>query len=321
METTETTEMNQPVSGPGNLLTEARLKLGLDPKNVAEMLHLREHQIRSLEADDYENLPEPTYVKGYLRAYCQMLSLEPEKIIKMYTDFITPPVKESFEGIAPDKQAASNDDLVKMVTIGMVIVVVGLAIAFWMGENDSEPVPEPAPVAVTPTPTIEQETDTAPANTTPVTNEVANTQPAAEQPAAEQPVPIKVEDAQPQETKPQSSPVTKPEPAPEPAASVSSDPQAVSLVPVIDETNRTRLLIKVAESSWVDVRDARGNKLIYETVPAGREIPLEGLAPFSVFLGNADQVQVQVEGKEFDFSEFKRGLTARFKVERKQGAQ
>ena len=77
----------------------------------------------------------------------------------------------------------------------------------------------------------------------------------------------------------------------------------------------------MAKESWIDVRDAKGNKLIYESVPAGREIPLEGLAPFSVFLGNANGVQVFFNGKAYDFSSSQHGLTARFKLDAKAGVQ
>jgi len=80
------------------------------------------------------------------------------------------------------------------------------------------------------------------------------------------------------------------------------------------ERSRSRLVLKTANTSWIDVRDVYDNKLIYETVPAGREIPLEGMAPFKVFLGNAEGVQIFVEGKEFNFSRFKRGQTARFSL-------
>jgi len=342
-QTTQMTEQGTTGKGPGSLLTDSRLKLGLDQKNVAEMLHLREHQIRALEEDDYDSLPEPTYVKGYLRAYAQLLSLEPEKVIGLYTDYVAPPARESFEGIAPEKQAASNDNLVKMVSIALVALVAGLAIIFWASNSDEEKESQPVAEAVSPSQvpqavvqpeaqnTVGESTTTAEATTgattgTPVANEPKPVE-AATPTAAPTPVPpakpaavtVPTTVAKPAEPAPQ---VVEPQAAATPNQQTSAGiKQETSLLPTTENEIRTALVLKVTATSWVDIRDARGNKLIYETVPAGREIPLEGLAPFSVFLGNADGVGVTVEGKAFDFSSFKRGLTARFKIARPAGSQ
>jgi hypothetical protein len=53
-------------------------------------------------------------------------------------------------------------------------------------------------------------------------------------------------------------------------------------------------------------------KLLYENVPAGRSIAIEGVAPFSVFLGNAEGVRVEFNGQNFDIGRYKRGQVARF---------
>jgi cytoskeleton protein RodZ len=66
------------------------------------------------------------------------------------------------------------------------------------------------------------------------------------------------------------------------------------------------------QDSWADIRDARQNRLIYETVLAGRVVSLEGVAPLSVFLGNADGVRLEFNGKPFDAGPHKRGPVARF---------
>lgn len=319
MDTVENDTQDTQLQGPGRLLTEARLKLGLDPQNVAEMLHLREYQVRALEADDFDNLPEPTYVKGYLRAYCQLLSLDPEKIIAMYTAIVAPPVRESFEGLATEKQAASNDNLVKLVSIVMIVLVAGLAITFWIGSRDNgAPDAEDngaAQIAVNESQAVEETVPTT------IVDEADSNQSTPETAGAAENVQTALIPQPPASVPSQ----TKSTPAPDvaekteltataPEVSTEGIKKEVSLLPENDSLARTRLLLKVMQGSWVDVRDAKGNKLIYESVPAGREIPLEGLAPFSVFLGNAEGVKVYVAGKPYDFSAFRRGQTARFKI-------
>jgi cytoskeleton protein RodZ len=342
MEAIELEKTTQRTEGPGKLLTDARLKLGLEPQNVAEMLHLREYQIRALEADDFENLPEPTYVKGYLRAYCQLLSLDPEKIIKMYSDSVQPPVRESFEGLATEKQAASNDNLVKLVSIAMVALVAGLAVTFWLTSREPESTDTPdagsvetsasetpqVPTTVIDEPEKTRETSAAPEHSAePSSPEVAKPEPAPvlkPEPQSPGATAEAEKSASPPVAPPAPAPiVTEKQEAPPPAPVTSSEgiSKETSLLPETDASAHSRLLIKVMQESWVDIRDAKGNKLIYESVPAGREIPLEGLAPFSIFLGNAAGVQVFLNGKAYDFSSYRRGLTARFKLSAKSGTQ
>jgi len=60
------------------------------------------------------------------------------------------------------------------------------------------------------------------------------------------------------------------------------------------------------------VRDGKQNKLLYETVAAGRTVVLEGAAPLSVFLGNVEGVGVEFNGKPYDTAPHRRGPIARF---------
>jgi len=334
--------------GPGRLLTDARLKLGLEQENVAEMLHLRAHQIRALEADDYDNLPEPTYVKGYLRAYCQLLGLNADEIVGRYTRHANPPVKESYEVLVSEKQAVSSDNLIKLASVGLAALIAGLAIVYWMTASDKQ-----SPQELAATPMVEQGSGYAPGysgeNNAMIkqssTSEMVPGEPKPDATGRQQAAStnlsagvstspdgkpsVAVSNSQQVSTIPQAAAPSSPPPAAVAASGKPTIPlqatgsqtesaktstaQATTRMDAM-ERSRSRLVLKTANTSWIDVRDVYDNKLIYETVPAGREIPLEGMAPFKVFLGNAEGVQIFVEGKEFNFSRFKRGQTARFSL-------
>lgn len=337
MDNPETIEETRPETGPGHLLTEARLKLGLELQNVAEMLHLRGRQIIALEADDYESLPEPTYVKGYLRAYCHLLSLEPDVIVKNYSDFVAPPVKEPTEELAPEKTPARNEDMVKLVSIVMVGLVAGLVAIFWFSSKSESP-PATMPVAISsPIESIDQTTSDQTSSTMPGKSVAEQSETTNKLDAISGSKSMKANATEPSTTLPQTDPAKVdtvdskkflPVKPPRQVATIAQPENStagirneVSLLPETDEFTRTRLLIKIIDNSWVDIRDARGNKLIYETVPAGREIPLEGMAPFKVFLGNASGVKVFLEGEEYDITPHQRGLTARFTLKSKSETQ
>ena len=116
------------------------------------------------------------------------------------------------------------------------------------------------------------------------------------------------------------SPVTdesrvKKEPAPE--------KKRIAKISAIDDT-KTEVLVEnerldeivlfFEENSWADVRDKNGKKLLYKTMSEGRVVTVKGIAPFKIFLGNADGVKLSYNGRQVNFDKYKRGLIARFTV-------
>lgn len=60
----------------GATLKDARRRLGMDVKEAEERTKIRARYLRALEAEDWEILPAPAYVRGFLRAYGQILGLD-----------------------------------------------------------------------------------------------------------------------------------------------------------------------------------------------------------------------------------------------------
>jgi cytoskeleton protein RodZ len=107
------------------------------------------------------------------------------------------------------------------------------------------------------------------------------------------------------ENSPSPAPTTKPT-APETVAAVPAPAPLAPNAPV------SQLVLYVHEDSWADVRDAQQRRLLYETIPAGRVVSVDGVAPLSVFLGNVDGVTVEFNGQPYDTARHKRGQVARF---------
>lgn len=71
--------------GPGKFLKKLR-ELDQRPEaSFAGELGISLHQLKALEADDFENLPAPIYMKSYYQRYCAMLSVPDEEFIRVYT--------------------------------------------------------------------------------------------------------------------------------------------------------------------------------------------------------------------------------------------
>ncbi|MHB8536080.1 MAG: RodZ domain-containing protein [Sulfuricaulis sp.] len=331
-------DTNAPSSGPGRLLHEARQDLRLAPEDVAQILHLSAKQIISLEMDDYKNLPGPTYVRGYLRNYAQLLGLAPDKVLKSYNSLTLPSRSMSLPKSAPPLQITSSDRLVKAASLGVAAVVLGLVYLWWRNNGELPDVTGAPTAVVSQGPAIESYGSSAasvPPPVAPPNDMIARENPVSELATVRPPPQSSAEASRSQgetvlpagkvppvhkkvtmsgmilNVTPTGPTVSQSGNAP----SVSTDRAIVRVSPDTDiaaGTVRSHMVLRATQESWADIRDAYDNKLLYENIPAGRSVTIEGVAPFSVFLGHADGVQVEFNGRNFDVSRYKRGQVARF---------
>jgi cytoskeleton protein RodZ len=300
--------------GPGSQLRQARTDLKLAPEDVARILHLSPRQILALENDDYLSLPGPTYVRGYLRGYAQLLGLSTDSVVETYNRATATAKPMDLGKLMPKAEIRSDHQLIKLATAAVVVIVVGLSAVWW---QEQEKTPDVA-VQESTTSTMPDEStgsgiadplaqsDVAPEG---LTGEV----PVLPAPSTEMPASVAKAPVTPERP---SAPATKPEPD----ANVTPEPPAPAPKRVVGTPSH--LVIRAEADSWVDVKDVNGSTLIYQLVPAGSLVTADGVAPLQVYLGNADGVRVEFEGQEYDIAPHKRGVspTVRF-VLRKQAAQ
>src|SRR5512139_2352546 len=60
----------------GAVLREAREQQGLSVADVANRIKFAPRQIEAMEADDYAQLPEATFVRGFVRSYARLLEID-----------------------------------------------------------------------------------------------------------------------------------------------------------------------------------------------------------------------------------------------------
>lgn len=122
---------------PGSYLAAEREKRGISIEHIANKLNLRSQVLVHLEADEYEALPQPVFVKGYIRAYCKHLDLNcADELIKAYVAFM--PLEPKFERhmwqTQLPKESESSERWLKWVMtlfVGAALVAVGM----WWYEN------------------------------------------------------------------------------------------------------------------------------------------------------------------------------------------
>jgi cytoskeleton protein RodZ len=66
---------------PGEVLCRARKEKGLAVEEVMLHLGITKHILNALEHDEYDCLPAPMYVKGYIRRYCSILGIPENELL------------------------------------------------------------------------------------------------------------------------------------------------------------------------------------------------------------------------------------------------
>jgi len=84
----------------GELLKRRREELGLDLRQTADLLKIKEEYLASIEGDLFEKLPVAVYTIGYIRCYATYLHLDPEPIIAIYTGHLTQPKPSTIVPVA-----------------------------------------------------------------------------------------------------------------------------------------------------------------------------------------------------------------------------
>ena len=142
----------QPGIGPqiGASLRDARRRLGLEVKEVEEQTKIRARYIRALENEEWETLPGPAYIRGFLRTYAAMLGLDGEMLADEYRrrhEGAPQPGSPAAEPLLSERprhgvHPPSRGPLIAMVLIAIFIVLLALGLLGGGDDDDGDPARE-----------------------------------------------------------------------------------------------------------------------------------------------------------------------------------
>jgi cytoskeleton protein RodZ len=78
------------------------------------------------------------------------------------------------------------------------------------------------------------------------------------------------------------------------------------------EPGARRLVLRIEEEAWIEVKDGADRLLISSLNPAGTERVVQGRPPFSLVIGNAQHVRVLYEDRPVDLQPYVKVEVARF---------
>lgn len=312
----ETAIGTERASGPGPRLQEARTARGWSVAEVAERLNLPPRHILAIEKGDFNSLPEPTYVRGYLRSYALLVGLETRAVLEAYERAQHPLPRI----VAPAEETEPESDELEpvpegdrpgralWVPVGSVAAVLILGWVLWRHHVRSVPAagnglaPAVAARGHENTPTRGHENAPAP-------NYAPAVIPPPNVPAPKQelpPPPVVMRPASPGVAPPTAG--SPPHPA---AARPETTRKSASAPPFLVGANQYgHIVLSVAARARVEIRDATQLVLLSEELPPGQTVTLNGVPPFTVSLTNAQGAQLRYNGHLLNIRRFMKGKTA-----------
>lgn len=321
----------------GSLLARARNARRLEHREAAMRLGVSTGVIEALEENEFQRLGAPVFVRGYLTRYAHLLDLPEEEVLDRYKrlGISDPPPLRVSPSIKP--QAKMSDTGVRWISYLLVFGII--AYLGWLGlDQVSSHFESPASQQTRrdadgdtslALPHFESST---PEKTEPPTAEVPASIPATTPP------PSSVRKATPE----RQQVVSQEEVAGTPDAGQSSPPAVAETTVTVEDTaasrstveetaepaeavvggasmpeGELRLVMEFTDDCWVDIKDANGERLAFGLLKANTTHTVSGKGPFSLVLGNAPAVNIELNGQPIDKSAYvpRRGTVARFTLE------
>ncbi|WP_025771629.1 RodZ domain-containing protein [Thioalkalivibrio sp. HK1] len=134
MESTATQASIEDDSEIGSRLRRAREESGRSIQEIAAELPLRPKILEALENDDFDNLPAPIFVRGYLRTYARQLDISPDPLLEAYERHSFPPPK--LETSTPLSQSIQpSETLFRTLTHVGVAGLIVLVMLWWQSRT------------------------------------------------------------------------------------------------------------------------------------------------------------------------------------------
>ena len=324
-------ELDQPAvsygSGCGNALKAAREAQGLSIHEVCSQLRLGFKQIQAIEQDDFDKLPQPSIVRGFIRNYARLLNIDVTPILEAYQRIVpdTSPLPLSVKSNATpsviDKPARTIRPQ-RIVSFFIFLILAAILAYFYINhikpqalknaslaldvDNISETtgqeisLPESASASAMPAETESVASEAPVPAQTPATPEADIAPPSASDTALSTSETGAVTNAV------ENTIVSTPTPA-------TNNATANTTLKAVDP-QKTNLAFNVSEDSWIRIEDMQGKKIFSEVLTAGSEHAVVVEKPVNVIVGNAGVTQLTIDSQPYDLTQATRGRVARIQL-------
>ncbi|MBK8186584.1 MAG: DUF4115 domain-containing protein [Cellvibrio sp.] len=253
-----TPEVNH--SSPGNILRDARERLGLTQEYVAKELFMTLTKVKAIESDQYNRLHSDTFIRGYLRAYAQLVKVDLVSLMSIYDGQAK--ILGLKEDFVPVKQDVSNRKIWQFAGALIGVLFLMWLLSVWFLDNRKTNDYPKVNLAV--------QNPTVSVNAT--SSSVASDQSTSA--SASSIVAVNAETL---------------------SVAIKNDRSKFESVsgPSVAQGNDT-LEFYFHDECWVEVSDANGDVLVTELKMKDTQLVLKGQSPFDLKLGNAPAVSLKI---------------------------
>ena len=131
----------QPALTASELLVAAREKAGLTQKEVADELYLTTAFIRYLDEGNFDKIPRPAFIKGYLRSYARVVGASGDDVVSRYGGVLQDVVENVRLRDVTEETVGSvkfTGPILQTGLIGLLGVIGVVAIVWWVASSDED---------------------------------------------------------------------------------------------------------------------------------------------------------------------------------------
>jgi cytoskeleton protein RodZ len=319
----------------GEALRVAREAQGLTLEGLAANIKVAPAKLEALEQGRYDQLPDASFTRALAMTVCRSLKLDPAGVLAALPAAspvslatgkppLNQPFKESRGGSPLFDKHLDWSALLSFKWLAPIVLLLGAVLIYALPKSIQLPA------------WVEHLTQAAPQAAAPASSEAPEQAASA---LAPEPLVMAADPAP-------SAPVADAASAPAASASAVStlkldtadsanaatsgggqspagaDPRLGGVVPAAGSQASgaqgtvapSSLSLTASESAWVEIRDARGQKVLSRHVVAGESLALEGEAPLTLRIGNAAAVQLSFRGQPIDLVPHTRSNVARLEL-------
>ncbi|MDP2688670.1 MAG: helix-turn-helix domain-containing protein [Deltaproteobacteria bacterium] len=271
------------MESPGEYLKRERELRGIKLVKIFEATRVPMKHLEAIEADDYERMPHPTFVKGYIRSYCKVLGVDETDTVLRYEIYLREKA-EAAKAVSRPSQPRSvkqppplpggvwkNRRNVLMAGGAAAVIVIAIVLAFLPGTR-----PEPEEQA-------------------PEEQAVEQALPAPAPEAALPKAPEPVEKPAPERAREKAKEAPLPLPKEQPKAAATEDKKTPAAARPAEQGHS--LVVKATETVWIQAA-IDGAEPFEVLLQKGETISWKATEGFYLKIGNAGGVELAFDGKK-----------------------
>jgi len=295
------------VMGPGQILSDARKKMGLTQEDVAIKLNFRATLVDEIENEVFNtNLPE-TFNRGYLRNYAKLVNVSQEDVMASYEQLNVAKTQASeLQSFSKGAEKLVESNRIMWISYLILAILIGSTVVWWQN-NTEQTLKE----------TLDIKSEKTADKQSQQSDEIDDTQTnlALTSKTENNKIESIIEESSAssavltQESANTSTPSAEIE-------NVQLNEDATSVIENISvnepEATLTNVTFTFSGDCWVNISDATGERIAWGVKKLGYVMKISGQAPFNVTLGKPELVAINFSGEIIDMSQFNVGNIAKF---------